>query len=161
MSHAIIVDVESFGGVTLLHGFAQLRAALIRVDDQKILETFEMCANQRGFVKEPRCVEEYWSMIPEKYEALQRKCEESSKTPFEVVAEFVSWVKRVAGHLDDVFLGYDNVYCDIGVLRTFSTFQDIQYLFGKCRDIVHVNWAYYGMDCFWSSQILFGRCKKK
>jgi len=148
MSYVIAIDYETSGGIPLKHGFTQLGAVLYDVKNEKICETFNEYASMKGYEWEERCLREFWlrADMRELYQHTLRMTNASTFTPYQVVDHFMEWAKRVTKDIDDVYLISDNVAFDVAILRTFSTDQDILYMFkGKYHEMVDVSSFYAGM----------------
>jgi hypothetical protein len=153
MSFCIAVDFEAPGGITPVHGFTQLGAALIDIKQGKVLADFNKYANMTGFTWEERCLKEFWLRpdMKSKYENTIEQCAQSTKNPYEVVDSFILWAKQcmlehnIEPH--EIYLISDNAAFDLGILRCFSRNQDIMYMFGDgiYRETVDVSSFYQGL----------------
>ncbi len=136
------VDFEAFGGRPAVNGFCKLGAAIMDMDTGKPLGWFRIAAKQDGYVKDQRCMDEFWSKHPALYEKISKECEESKYTCEEAVEEFWKWLDSMMLEGDNPrFIG-DNVPFDYSLLACFSKSRDILYAFGTYRDIIDVG-TYY------------------
>jgi hypothetical protein len=144
--YVIAFDFEAAGGVTPKNGFTQLGAALICVDDQQVIATFNEYANMSLHDWEDRCVREFWSKNPKRFEETKIAVRNAQNDPFDVVAMFLDWVQANTHDKKDVVLITDNAAFDAGILRCFSKDRDIMYVFGEYRSIIDVSCVYRGMS---------------
>jgi hypothetical protein len=149
--YIVALDFESAGGVTNIHGFTQLGAVLMCVEDGEqhpCIATFNMHTNMEGFIWEERCVREFWEEHPEQYQRTLQAVKDSCYTPYQVIEHFFEWLDAEIAKLpEDAEFNFisDNVAYDIGILRYFSK-RDIMYAFrGVYRKVFDVTSFYNGM----------------
>lgn len=146
MDYAVPIDFESFGGITPLHAFTQMGAAVIHMESGKVVSKFNEYANQSGYSRDERCMTEFWSKFPDRLAETISICSRSKNTPYDVIRMFWEWldifVPRVGCKANIIT---DNAGYDAGILRCFSLTRDPLYAFGVKRDIVDVSFYYYGL----------------
>jgi hypothetical protein len=150
MEYIIALDFEAAGGVPSKHGFTQLGACLIKMSTGEVLAKFNSYANMTGYEWEERCVREFWSKFPERFEDTKNKTSDPNVPgPYGVIDRFMEWVDLVTGSpeiRDHVYVISDNAPFDLALLRYFSANRDILYMFGPYREMVDVSAAYMGMS---------------
>lgn len=147
-TYIIALDFESSGGITPKHGFTQLGAVLMCMEDSTILASFNEYSNMAGCTWEERCVEEFWKKNPERYNETLQGVAESQSTPAEVVDHFYEWLDTCT--MDKQMTTYmisDNAAYDFGILKYFSTKRDTMYsIGGNYRSMVDVSDVYNGLS---------------
>jgi hypothetical protein len=143
-NYVIAFDFEAAGGVPSMHGFTQLGAVLINVDDAKVVAEFNEYASMNGYTWEKRCLDDFWLKNPDRYHETIENTNNAEKSPHEVVNSFLDWIKEYTADMKNVHLITDNAAFDAGILRCFSSV-DILYIFGDYRDIIDVSNIYYGI----------------
>ena len=147
--YVIAFDFETAGGCIQKNGFVRLGAVAFDVKNGTVLTEFDGWTSMEGYEWEERCLNEFWKKKENEsmYEEALKMTEKSVYTPYQVVDNFVHWVKIIAatvGH-DDIILISDNVAFDGALLRAFASI-DIMYIFGSYRDMVDVSNVYYGIS---------------
>lgn len=152
MAHVVAIDFECAGGVPSKHAFTQLGAVLVLLSDPpKVVARFNEYTNMKredgtDFEWEERCVEEFWSNNPKRFEETKRKIAESKSTPSQVINDlFIPWLDDVTKRIFDVYVVTDNAAFDAGILKFFSE-RDTMYLLRTpyAREFVDVSSAYAG-----------------
>lgn len=145
--HVISFDFESGGGVPSVNGFTQLGAVLFDMDTKCVVDTFNEYASMDGYEWEKRCVDEFWSKFPERYEETKLKCKKSKMSPYEVTDKFIKWCRNNSEKLKyDVYMITDCSAFDTGMLKYFSKCNIVYILTPFYRDIVDVSSVYLGLS---------------
>lgn len=146
-TYIVAIDLECGGGCTPKHGFTQLGAVLMRMEDSAVLASFNEYSNMQGFEWEERCVEEFWKKNPERYQETLAGIAFSQSTPAQVVDHFYAWLdEHTKDKKDATYIISDNAAFDLGILKCFSTQRDTMYSFGKYRSMVDVSDVYNGLS---------------
>ncbi len=145
--YVLSIDFETFGPIPSKHGFTQLGAVIMN-NDFKIISTFSMYSNMKGFTYDTECIKTFWEK--EENKDIFTKNIESVKNakydPYEVIQLYWDWVKENIQNISikDIHIISDNVAFDIGILKYFSNI-NIMTVFGEYRDIIDTCSVYYGM----------------
>lgn len=151
MTHVVAIDFECAGGVPSQHAYTQLGAVLLRLSDSHVVARFNEYTNMKredgtDYEWEKRCVDEFWSNHPERFEETKRKIAESAHTPAQVINElFLPWLDEVTKDVSDVYFITDNAAFDAGILKYYSK-RNTMYLLRTpyAREFVDVSSAYAG-----------------
>jgi len=157
--YVIAIDFEAFGGVPSKHGFSEVGAIIMKLNDRSIMSEFRLYSNMKGYIVEPRCIEEFWAK-PDNALRFKETIEAVTVAvcdPFQVIEIFTSWIddelKKIAyldGIVDpsdlDVMIITDNSPFDAGILKFFSKKDTLYLIGGKYRDIIDVSCVYIGMS---------------
>lgn len=136
-------DCESFGGIAMRNGIAELGAALIDMKAQTVVARASWNVNQAGFIKSEKCME-FWNEHPEQRDILLAKCEASKLNAYDVMDLFWAQVREWNKTYPIAYLVTDNAAYDAGMLRCFSANDDIlTAIDGTYREIVQsTTWMY-------------------
>jgi hypothetical protein len=145
--HVISFDFEAAGGIPLKNGFTQLGAVLFNMETGLVEDSFNEYASMSGYEWCKRCIDEFWSKFPERFEETRFRCMVSKIGPYEIVEKFVNWCRTHSERLKhDVYMITDCSTFDSGLLKTFSKVDTIYILTPFYRDIVDVSSVYLGLS---------------
>lgn len=142
-----VPDFETFGGDPAKNGFAQLGASLVSLETGKLIATFSMYPNLKGYEIEERCYQQFWSRpdMLDKFNETLAKTKESPFTPEEVITKFHEWCTAWVAQYPNMFLATDCSTFDSGILKYFSRVKDTFYFLGELRDILDIGHFYLGI----------------
>lgn len=135
MGYVFVIDFESFGGSTAVHGFSAVGAVLVR-DDGHLVGSFRSYANQDGLSYDEDCVENFWKKLPgDHYAKVLAECQ-SAPSCKDVVEQMMLYfedvIKKENVDVQDIVYVGDCIEYDIGLLRYYlSPPRDVKRLFGK------------------------------
>ena len=157
--YVIAIDFETLGGVPSENGFTDIGAAILRLNDGYLIDTFRQSASMQGYQPESRCIEEFWSKPgnAQLYKETLEAVAAATNDPFQVIATLNLWIEenvnKIAlqeGKADpsdvDIIIITDNSPFDAGILKCFSKKDTLYLIGGKYRDIIDVSCVYIGMS---------------
>lgn len=99
----VSTDVEADGPIPGLHSMLSFASAAYTAD-KKLVDTFSANLHTLPDAKAHPNTKAWWDKNPEAWEACRKNC----RQPEEVMIEYVSWLKQLAGK--PVFVGYPAAY---------------------------------------------------
>lgn len=146
-TYYVVIDFESFGGIPKLNGFTQFGSCIGNYTTGEIIETFNMYANQDGFVKEERCMREFWDKHEDLLNETLEKCEKSTSSPEQVVESWVQWLRTIVEKIKvdenepdpNILILTDCATYDSGMLKAFSNYDTLYLINSTPRDIIDVS----------------------